>query len=229
MEGNIVTYEEQIDASIVKFKKCLAETKEEIDGLILKSGQISDNYIVCVIRNVDHLERVQHDMKQMGKCQKEIEDTRKRITKPLDGCKDAVMNYVKESKDSATKAKETMRKEIICYSDKIEAERKEQERARQAKIAEEQRKLKLAAELKDQEAVKDQVKEIDKIEEIHKEELRVAPKIDKRIAKKRWKARVIDPDEVPREHMIPDIMDLNRIARESEGKVEIPGVLFYPE
>lgn len=228
MDGQL-TYEEQIESKIVQFKNSLAATKSEIDGLIEKSTDICDKYLECSIENADQLERVQFDMKELSKHQKGIEDTRKTVTVPISDCKDVVMNYIRPSKTEAVKAKEITRKEIMRYSDKIETEKREKERERQKQIEEEKRKLRLAAELKDQEVMREQVKELEKIEEIQKEEKRVAPKIDKRSIRKRWRAKVIDEDMVPDEYWVIGTQLLDRVARESEGKVEVPGVLFYPE
>lgn len=45
----------------------------------------------------------------------------------------------------------------------------------------------------------------------------------------KWVARIVDAALIPREYLIPDEKLLGRIARESEGKAEIPGVVFEDE
>jgi len=44
-----------------------------------------------------------------------------------------------------------------------------------------------------------------------------------------WKAVVLTPDLVPREYCSPDLVKLNKLAKETEGKGAPPGVIFKNE
>lgn len=44
-----------------------------------------------------------------------------------------------------------------------------------------------------------------------------------------WKARVVDPNKVPREYCIPNEKALNGLARATKGAVKVEGVEFYSE
>lgn len=44
-----------------------------------------------------------------------------------------------------------------------------------------------------------------------------------------WKFRITDESKIPREYLIPDERGLADIAKKTKGKLDIPGIEFYPD
>ena len=54
----------------------------------------------------------------------------------------------------------------------------------------------------------------------------VVPDHSRVFVRSKWQARVVDPDAVPREYMIPNMSELHKVAESTTGPSTIPGVVF---
>lgn len=230
MENEMKVFEGKVQEKIQSFTGHLAETKEELSGLIEQENNLCEDYLDP---DIDPLELKESDIdelqsvtKAIKETYKDIEDTRKSITSPLDDCKKLVMDYIRGAKDNAQKAKKNIKKIVLAWNDEQDRIRREEESRIQAKIEAERKKAELAQEMEDDEAVEQQALKVERMEEAAKEKSEEKPDIDRRTFRKNWRAKVMDEKKIPREYLEPNMTKLNKAARDSKGKANIPGVVF---
>jgi hypothetical protein len=146
---------------------------------------------------------------------KEACSQKNKYLSPLEGAEKLINNKMSDWDD------EQERKRRLEQAKIDEKARKEAEKlAERAKKAEEKGNTEKADELKEQA----QEKEI---------AVPVAPpatpKVEGLSKRVIWKAKVTDPNKVPREYLTVNMTLLNTIARSTKGTLKVEGVEFYPE
>lgn len=135
-----------------------------------------------------------------------IEDARKKMTKPLDESKKNIMDFFRTPLEHLAKAEDILKKKILLWRKKNEE--------KQAKIEEkiEQAVLTGAVERVDRLTERAPIKDIGGIS-----------------VKIIWKFEIVDESKLPREYLIPDLKKLGEVARGLKDKAEVKGVRFYSE
>lgn len=169
---------------------------------------------------------------------KELDEQRKKITKPLDEAKKSVMELFKVPLELLEKAENKIKGLMIGYTAEQERKAKE-EQYRLQKLAdqeaERQKKL-LDAKIERAKASGKEERAADL--EMQKETIVpiVAPVITPTIEtpkgvsyRDKWYAVVIDEKLIPREYLVVNMEALNKIAGATKGTLKIAGVEFKSE
>lgn len=151
--------------------------------------------------------------------------------------RDKILNPTKDLED-------TVKGKLKIYEREKEKEAQEAkekaDRERDKKIKEETKKKQDEADqaAKDEAALfgKDPSKvKAEKVEEVNPEEIDVEqplPTIDKVSGlgiRKTYHAKIVDINKVPIEYLLPDMVALNKLSRETKATAKVPGVEFYDE
>lgn len=178
------------------------------------------------------------DLNTIKKLAKDIDETRKTMTKPLDEAKKSIMAFFEPATTSLTKAESIYKQKIIAF-DKTEAE----------KALKLQRELEEKARLQ-REALEKEAAELAKAgnaeaASIVAEQAQITtapivniapPKVAGISTRKNWKAEVVDvlalvkavaEGKAPLELIAPNMTVINRYAKASEDKLNIPGVRAF--
>jgi hypothetical protein len=162
---------------------------------------------------------------------KELDETRKSLTKPLDESKKRIMDFFAKPLDFLTKAENSIKRSMISYSD-------EQDRIRR----EEQRKAEEAAR-KERERIEAQARkaaESGKIERAVELEQRAAavvapiisrepPKVTGINTREVWRFEVVDAAAVPREFLMVDESKIRKYVQAMKSDSMIAGVRVWSE
>jgi len=213
---------------------------QETEVLVNEATTLLDQAKAYTIQNCDQLKTAAAELSKIKAKAKELDDQRKRMTKPLDDSKKEIMDFFRAPLDFLADAESILKRAIAGYQEaqeraareaqaKLDAEaRKQQERfLARAEKAEESGKVEKAQELAIQAANT------------------VAPVIAANVAKaegissrKNWKAEVTDKlalvqavaaGKLPISMLDVNMTSLNAIAKATKGEVEYPGVRFYHE
>ena len=158
---------------------------------------------------------------------------RKSLTKPLDESKKKIMEFFAKPLGFLEKAEALINSAMVGWNREMERIRQaEEERIRQIQRQEIERLAKLAAAA---EALNDKEKQ-EFFQARAATVQAVVPVVEKKVEKVagltmavNWKFRIVDPNKIPREYLIPDEVKLGQIARATKGSVKIEGVEFYSE
>jgi hypothetical protein len=175
---------------------------------------------------------------------KEAEDERKKITRPLDEAKDAVMALFNPIKTRLENAESVLKNAILTYSQEQERKRRiEEERlAKEAKEREEKEKARLLKQSEKALESGNLDKAVD-LEQQAQEHHVPAPTIASPVQKVAglsyktvWKARIIDYKKIPIEMLFTNDAQkeahqsyFNALSEKTKGSLPIPGVEFYYE
>jgi hypothetical protein len=203
----------------------------------------SDVPILCgkaelSITNQSEYDTAAEILKEVKSRYKELDTQRKKITRPIDEAKKAIMDLFNHPLELLSNAESKLKRLMINYSTEKQREADEKRRQLQEiadKEAERQKKL-LDAKI---ERAKTSGKE-EKAEELEqkKEEIlpidvpKVSARIDTPVGvsfRDKWTAEVVDEMLVPREYLIVNQSALDKIAQATKGTVPIPGVKFKSE
>ena len=161
----------------------------------------------------------------------ELDDMRKKLTRPLDEVKRNIMELFRAPADALSKAEIFAKTAMLGHVKRQEAAQAEEQRRAQAEADRKRKELdeKAAAARsagKDTQAEKYEAKA----------EAIVAPVVALKLEPVRgvsvktiWRARVRNIDAVPREYLVPNLEALNKVAAATKGALVIPGVEFYSE
>lgn len=146
----------------------------------------------------------------------------------------ATVSKEKSYTDILDRVERIVKDKVLVYDHAEEKKRREEQQRLQA-IAdrkaeqERQRLLKEAEKLKTPELKEER---LEAAAAVATPVVEVAPVIEKQkgeATRKIWKARVVDPDKVPKEWWIIDEKALDAFARATKGNKEVPGVQIYDE
>ena len=174
-------------------------------------------------------------LKQIKARSKELDEQRKKITKPLDEAKKEVMSLYNEPLLRLANAELFIKSRMINYTAEVELKaREEQTRLQKLADAETAKQKKI---LDEKIARAEASGKLEKVEELKEQKENVipiiAPVIAPRIEKPagvsyrdKWSAAIVDEMLVPREYLIINTSALDKIAQATKGSVKIAGVEF---
>ena len=186
----------------------------------------------------------QEEYSYAGECLKQVkskianlEDKRKEITRPLDAAKKAVMDLFRKPLDMLSEAECIIKRGLLTYQQEQEKIRREEEAKLQAQARkEEERKRQALAERARKAEAEGKTA---KAEELRQKEIAVfvpVPVVPNQVekvggisTKTIWKFKIVDPNSIPREYLIPNDVMLGNIARATKGTLTIPGIEIYSE
>ncbi len=206
-----------------------------------ESLSIYDNYI---IESLEKYRTSAEDLKSIKAKAKELDETRKSLTAPMDESKKKIIALFKQPLDFLKQAEESVKKAMVNWNT-IQEEIRQAEEARLAQLQRQE-----ADKLRQQAA-----KEVAKIELLKTEKAKeaarvkaeklqaeavatiaIAPVVESKAeeisgisTRKVWQFRILNADDIPREYMMPDEKYIGQIVRASKGKKEIPGIKIYSE
>ena len=171
--------------------------------------------------------------------------------KTVKGMRAQIVDFFKESRESAHKTWKAICANEGTFTDRLDAVEKEGKKAvltydnEQEEIRRKEQARKQAIEdaktRKEQERLvkkADKIKTPERSEALLEEAASLVPPVVQvaepeknkgESTRKIWKARVIDPDKVPRIFTVPDEKALNKYAIATKGAVPVEGVEFYQE
>jgi uncharacterized membrane protein YqiK len=213
-----------------------AKIKETTESL-----SVYDNYI---IDSIEKYRASADDVKAIKAKYKELDDTRKSLTAPIEESKKKIIALFKSPLDFLKRAEEAVKKAMVSW----QTEQEKIRRAEEARLAEIQRKEaeKLQAQAAREAARAESLKtdkakaaakaQAEKLEAEAVAVTSITPVVESSIeevagisTRKIWKFKVINADDIPREYMIPDEKFIGQIVRASKGKKQIAGIEIYSE
>lgn len=198
---------------------------------------LSQQLKALVIRSQEDYETAALLLKSIKDLGKMTEDARKKITTPLDQAKAAVMDLFRPTSTALENCEKHLKSLMISYANaqesiRIEAEEKLRKEAAK-KEAEEKKRLEERANKAEASGKTGKAEELrQQAQEVFVPAPTLASTVEKPQGismKKNWKARVIDVTKVPREYMVVNESMLDKMAKDTKGSLEIPGVEFYSE
>ncbi|HRZ15324.1 MAG TPA: hypothetical protein P5110_07445 [Candidatus Omnitrophota bacterium] len=210
------------------------QTKALIVSAKALASQIPDN---LVITNAEEMVWADNERKMIKERAATLNETRLTATRPMDEAKKVIMDWFREPIDMLTR-KEGI---IVTAMRKFRDEQDRKRRAEEARLAEEARKRAEDERKKLEAAAKKAEKKGDeeKADELREQKAAVVeltpvipdmmPKVDGRVLKKTWKAKIVNFAKLPDEYKLPNERLLGEVARNTRGTKEIPGVEYYEE
>ena len=206
-----------------------------------ESLSIYDNY------TIDSIEKYRvsaDDVKAIKAKYKELDDTRKSLTAPIEESKKKIIALFKPPLDFLKRAEEAVKKAMVTW----QTEQEKIRRAEEQRLAEIQRKEaeKLQAQAAKEAARAEKLKtdkaraaaqaQAEKLQAEAVAVTSIAPVVESNVeevagisTRKIWKFKILNVDDIPREYMIPDEKFIGQIVRASKGKKAIPGIEIYSE
>jgi len=190
-----------------------------------------------IINNQEDYELAAKIIKEVKSRLKELEEERKKITKPLDDGKKAVMDLFRKPLELLETAERKLKAAMNKYVTEMERKaREEEERLRKLAEAEaEKERKRLEAQIKKAE----EKGKVDKVEELkakQEEIIPITPVIMPQVEnpkgvsyREKWYAEVIDFKLLPDEYKLPNQQALDKVAQATKGSLQIPGVIFKSE
>lgn len=179
-------------------------------------------------------ERAAEILKEVKSYLKQLEEDRKKITKPLDEAKKSVMELFRKPTEMLETVEREIKASMVNYMEEQEriARQKQIELQKLAEIEAERERKRLEKKL-------EKTKTEAKAEEI-REEIRniipiapiVTPSVQtpKNISyREKWSAVVVDFKALPDEYKIPNQQLLDKVAQSTKGTLNIPGVKWEKE
>jgi hypothetical protein len=162
---------------------------------------------------------------------KELDETRKSLTKPLDESKKRIMDFFAKPLDFLTKAENSIKRSMIAYSDEQDRIRREEQRKAEESARKERERI---------EAQARKAAESGKVERAVELEQRAAavvapiipreaPKVAGLNTREVWKFAVFDEKAVPREFLIVDESKVRKFVQTMKGDTNIAGVRVWSE
>lgn len=178
------------------------ETAKKARELSEEASNIVEAYEAFEVNTIQDYEQAGTYLKDVKAKQKQIDEVRKSMTKPLDDAKKRIMDFFRNPNDILKKAEGLLKNKMLAY------DKHQQEIAKK-------REAMLQKQFKDAE-VKPVVQ---------------APKVKIDGIKKMtiWKYRVDDINKVPREWLIIDEKKMNAFAKATKGSIPVEGITIYSE
>ena len=164
-----------------------------------------------------------------------VEDLQKSITQPLNLVLKRWRDLCRRPLDYFVRAENSLRKTRLIFQQDQEAKRLEAESKLRELARKEEEKKKKALETRAQKA--EEKGDAEKAEELREKKAEVfvpAPIVESQVERtkgigmrKDWKARIVDPQIIPRDFLCVDEKKLNQYARTMKDQARVPGVEFY--
>ncbi|MEX2282254.1 MAG: hypothetical protein WEE89_07205 [Gemmatimonadota bacterium] len=162
---------------------------------------------------------------------KELDETRKSMTKPLDDSKKRVMEFFAKPLDFLARAESTVKRAMIAYSEEQDRLRREEQRkadeiARKERERIEAQARKAAESGKQEKAEQLQERAATVVAPVIQRE---APRVVGQNMREVWKFEITNEDMVPRSYCVPDEKKIRAIVQAMKSGTAIPGVRVYAE
>jgi hypothetical protein len=213
---------------------------QETEILVNEATAILSQAKTYVIQNNDQLQTAASELASIKTKAKQLDEQRKRMTKPLDDSKKEIMDFFRAPLDFLADAEGIIKHSIAGYQQAQERAAREAQAKLDAEARKQQEKLMVRAE---------KAAESGKEEKAHELAMQaasvvapvVAANVDKAqgiSTRQNWKAEVTDKmalvqavaaGKLPISMLDVNMTSLNAIAKATKGEVEYPGVRFYPE
>ncbi len=203
----------------------------EVRGVMTAVDAIDEYAKALVIRNPDEYSDAAEHLKQVKAAQKKLEETRRRVTDPLNLALKEHNNLFRAPGDRLAQAERDIKAKLIGYAD-------EQDRLRQAEQAKADAAARQERERLDALARKAAEAGRAAAAEKHTERAaaivapviqREAPKVAGVASREVWKFQVENPALVPRDYLMLDVSKIGAYVRAMKADAKIPGVRIYPE
>lgn len=171
------------------------------------------------------------ELQRVKGAQKALDELKKKITRPIDAAKKAVLELFRSPEDKLSRAESGIKRAMIGFQDEQERFRRA-EQLRVDDVARRERERLEAQARKAQESGK-----VAKAEILEQRAATVVAPIINRTPPKMagvqtrevWKFEVTDPASVPREYLIVDESKIRRVVGALKGDTNIAGVRVWPE
>lgn len=208
----------------------------EAQQLAVDAAAMLGQYQAYSVISNESLLMADNDLSRIKEKLKQMDEERKRMTRPLDETKARIMDFFRKPTEMLNQAREAINKAMTAYRQEQERIRLKQESDLReiARKAEEKKRKALEARAAKAEASG----KADKAEDLRAKAQEVfvpTPVVQSTVAETKnkprqiWKYRVKDINLVPREHMIVNDLAMGQIARATKGTLSIPGIEFYSE
>lgn len=209
----------------------------EVRGYQLKVINLREQSNALIVKDQATYEESASLLRSIKEMSGLVEQSRKRITSPLDIAKKLVMDLFRPSSEELEKLEIKEKRKMIDYVNEQERSRREaEEKIRKEAAAKEAAEKKR---LEERAAKAEASGKAEKAEELRQQAQEVFvpdPTITSTVQKvagismkQNWKARVTDVNKVPREYMIVNESMLDKMAKATKGSLAISGVEFYAE
>jgi len=186
---------------------------------------------LTIVNDIDYTQ-AGNQLKAIKGKQKDLEEKRKAITKPMDEAKKQVMELFKPATEYLENAELRVKTALLNYGELLEKKRKEAEALLQEQARKEAEKLASRA---DKAEATGKTEKADMLRQQAQEAV-IPPKVDFSAPKisgigraKIFKFIIERPDEVERQYCCPDEQKIRRIISATEGKIEIKGIKIWQE
>lgn len=220
------------------------EVSTEIQVQIAETKVMSDGYNNYAIETAEKYQGAADDLRKIKSRTKELDETRKSLTRPIEESKKRIIALFKEPLDYLKRAEDAVKRAMVGWQNEQEKIRQ----AEQARLADIQRqeaeKLRLeaakeAARVEKLKTAAAKANAAAKAEELKAKAEAVAaiePVVESNVedvagisTKKVWKFKIVDLNKIPRKYMIPDEKYIGQIVRASKGTETIEGIEIYSE
>jgi hypothetical protein len=186
------------------------ETKEValVKGQATKALAAANDLVIANDQDLPVATELLAKIKQVGKL---IKERKEEITKPLNAALVSARELFKPIETSHAEAEAIIKRKVLSYQDKVETERA----AAAAKIAARVEKGTMRTDTA--------MRKMDDLQEVQTKTSTASGTVSTRTIKK---VRIINPELLPRDYLLPDNVKINRAALFG---VVIPGVEVYEE
>lgn len=193
----------------------------QIENITVDCQKLLQNSEVLTINTQDDLDNANSVLKIIKEKIKELDKGRKEITSPLELAKKRVIALYKTPTEMLQKAESLIKRGMIAFTEKAEAERRKQEeelRKRmeaKAERAEAKGKIEQAEEIRQQAELATVASTIEKPKGLQCRDL--------------WKYKIVDETAIERQYLTPNHDMLSKMAVATKGSIVVKGVQFYAE
>jgi len=194
---------------------------EHIESLTIDCKKILQNSEALEISTQVELDNANSALRIVKTKLKELEEDRKKLTQPLESVKKSIIAKYKPAIEMLEKAESLIKRGMIVFTEKIEAERRKQEEELRRKMlekaekAEAKGKVEKAKEIRQQAELTTVVSKIETPKGVSYREI--------------WKYKIVDETLLERQYLIPNHDMLSKMATATKGAIEVKGVQFYSE
>jgi len=189
----------------------------EAHDCFLESERVLEIAKSRVITTLEESQAANADLALISKLTKQMDNKRKTLLAPSKEEADAIRDTYKYLMGPIIEANSITKNKMLAFDTKQRQIQAEQERINQQRLAAAQAEMNLKGELS--ESVN--LVEVEKAPERVKTDMGTSFKTD------RWKYKIDDINQLPKEYMLPDDAQLSAIARKHHDKKPVPGVTFY--
>lgn len=201
---------------------------QEVNKLALSVPEQA--HLITVIQNNDDYNRAGQILLTIKDIRKKIENTFKPIKQKMDAAKKEVLDQEKLVDKPLAKAEAWIKPLITQYNIEQEKIRKaEEDRLREIARKEEEERQFQAALAAEQSGNKEEAEAIIEapIQAAPVIVQKTVPKVAGIAITKTWSYRIVNEKLIPREYLIPNEKMIGSVVKNSQGKINIPGVEPY--